>query len=205
MSREQDLSGRVVGRLTVLQRIDHRWECACSCGGKSLRATGELNQAAAAGSMMSCGCARREHAAALGAAKRKHGLSTSKLKSVRTAMISRCTKPHNPDYHRYGGRGIAVCAEWLNSATSFYAWALAAGWQPGLSIERINSDGDYEPSNCTFIPIGRQAANISRNRKLTHNGSTKTAADWSRELGIAYRCLIARLDRGWPVERALQP
>jgi hypothetical protein len=73
------------------------------------------------------------------------------LKTRRRAMLQRCYNPNHPQYHRYGGRGITVCQEWILDADSFISWALSHGWQYGKAIHRIDNDGNYEPNNCTVI------------------------------------------------------
>jgi hypothetical protein len=116
-------------------------------------------------------------------------------------MRTRCTNPNVPNYKDYGGRGIAVCERWR----SFEAFLADMGPRPGLgySIERINNDGDYEPGNCRWADRAQQSNNRRNNRLLTWNGETKTLAEWSRTTGLDYAALLARLNRGWSVERAL--
>jgi hypothetical protein len=77
-------------------------------------------------------------------------------------MKTRCYNPNTVSYQHYGGRGIRICSEWRYSFTNFYNWAISHGWRPGLTIERRNNDGNYEPSNCMFIPAGEQAQNNRR-------------------------------------------
>lgn len=94
-------------------------------------------------------------------AKTTHGLTKTPLYKVWTAMKSRCNNSKNEMYKHYGGRGIIVCVEWMNSSTLFIEWAFKSGYSKGLSIERINNDGNYEPENCTFIPLIEQSRNKS--------------------------------------------
>jgi hypothetical protein len=116
-------------------------------------------------------------------------------------MIKRCYRPHAKRYERYGGRGIKICNEWLKDHASFYRWAIANGYQSGMSIERIDNDGDYCPENCCFVFMSQQAGNTSRNRFLTWNGERKTVSDWARKLGVRPQALQARVDRGWTLHR----
>jgi hypothetical protein len=117
------------------------------------------------------------------------------------AMIRRCTNPKVHNYHRYGGRGITVCDRWLNSVESFVA---DMGPRPdGCSLERINGNGNYEPTNCRWADNRDQANNRHTNRRLTLNGVSKTVAEWSRELDLPRETINSRLSRGSSSEQAL--
>lgn len=118
-------------------------------------------------------------------------------------MKRRCYQPQNKRYARYGGRGIRVCDEWLNNFQAFFDWSMANGYSPELSIDRIEKDGNYEPSNCRWATIIEQANNRSNNHFITYNGETKTMKEWSDTVGISYYALRQRLNRGWDIEKAL--
>lgn len=124
-----------------------------------------------------------------------------KLRWMHRNMINRCYKPSTRRYERYGGRGIKVCHEWRNDTTAFYEWALSHGYEPGLQINRINNDGDYEPGNCNFVTCTDNSNNTSRSHFLTWNGDTMTIAMWARALGVNHKVLRYRIDQGWSVER----
>jgi hypothetical protein len=100
------------------------------------------------GNTTSCGCAQRR---AAGLINRKHGLKTHPLYRVWKGMKVRCYNPNSRAFKTYGARGIEVCDEWLADPAAFVAWGLANGWTPGLTINRDDNDGNYEPSNCSFI------------------------------------------------------
>jgi len=117
-------------------------------------------------------------------------------------MKTRCSNPGDRSYYLYGGRGIRVCREWSESYSAFEKWAKAAGYRPGLTIERVDVDGDYSPENCTWIPKGEQSMNTRRCVLLTYNGETKPIKAWADELGIPYSRLQARIIRGWPTDLA---
>lgn len=175
-----------------------RWECLCECGNKHITTGSRLNQ----NKVMSCGCIQKEAAKN---ARTKHGLSTHPLYAVRKEMLARTTNPINSHYQYYGVRGIIVCEEWANKEigmSSFYKWAIKNGYEKGLSIDRIDNNGNYEPSNCRWATDDVQANNKSVNRLVTYNGKKQTLKQWSVELGMKYRLLQDRLKWGWSVEEA---
>ena len=117
------------------------------------------------------------------------------------AMIQRCENHKNKNYIRYGGRGIRVCKRWRRSFIKFLA---DMGEKPkGKTLDRIDNDGDYRPSNCRWATSRTQANNTRRNRYLTYKGKTRTIAQWSIIKGIKYKTLHTRLQRDWTVEDTL--
>lgn len=129
-----------------------------------------------------------------------------RLYSIWKGMNKRCNNPNCKDYRWYGGKGIKVCEEWRDYL-KFREWALEHGYIIGLTIDRIENDKGYEPSNCQWLTQSENAKKMQRNRKgkviLTHNGETHKLADWARLLHINESTLTYRLRRGWSVERAL--
>lgn len=117
------------------------------------------------------------------------------------SMKARCSNPKNPRFKRYGGRGIKVCDRW-NSFENFFS---DMGARPeGMTLERINNDGNYEPTNYRWATRKEQLQNTSRIRHLTYNGQTLSLADWARKIGINANTLTMRLNAyGWTVEKAL--
>lgn len=133
-----------------------------------------------------------------------HGQRHTRLYSIWTDMKSRCCNAKRAKYARYGGRGIKVCAEWLNDFQAFYDWAMANGYSDDLTIDRINNDGDYSPENCRWITMKEQASNKSTNHLITHDRQTFTIAEWARRTGIPREVLKDRICRyGWKPDRAL--
>lgn len=133
-----------------------------------------------------------------------HGMSNHPLYSVRKSMIQRVTKPSNCHYALYGGRGIKICEEWLKSPSSFFDWALKNGYKRGMSIDRIDNNGDYCPENCRWVTQKEQTRNTRRNNKITFNGETMCISDWAKKLGFSHQVAInKRIKMGWSVERAL--
>ena len=119
-------------------------------------------------------------------------------------MINRCTCECWRDYKNYGGRGITVCPEWKESFESFRDWALANGYQDNLTLDRIEVNGNYEPSNCRWATVKQQANNTRSSRYLEFNGEVKTVKEWADELGLNYRTLYSRITtKGWSIEKAL--
>ena len=134
----------------------------------------------------------------------RHGLCESKLYYILAVMKNRCLNPKAQYYHRYGGRGIRVCDEWMKDFQSFYDWAMANGYREGLSIDRIDNDGNYCPENCRWTTTMKQANNRSTNHLISHDGKTNTIAEWSRITGIPHGVISSRINRyGWECGKAL--
>lgn len=118
------------------------------------------------------------------------------------SLRQRCNNPKKKEYCRYGGRGIKVDPRW-NSFTNFLQ-DMEPSWQHGLSINRINNDGPYSPSNCEWATQVEQCNNTRQNRHLTYNGETLNLCQWAKRLGVSEVLILDRLDKlGWSVDRAL--
>lgn len=125
-----------------------------------------------------------------------------KLYGVWNAMRGRCNSPGTKDYKRYGARGIRVCSEW-NDYANFRAWAISHGFRKGLTLDRTDTNGNYEPGNCRWIPKGEQQENIRRAIKLTLNGETRSLYRWARVVGMSADLLRVRHYEGWTDEQVL--
>ena len=125
-----------------------------------------------------------------------HGGTNTKLYAVWCCMKERCNNSHNKRYCYYGGRGIKVCPEWSESFSAFREWALENGYREGLTIDRINSNGNYEPSNCRWATRAQQNRNYSRNHMITYRGETKCLSDWADEFGINRATVLFRIKSG---------
>lgn len=162
--RFKDLTGKVFGYLTVIERGENtsrgqaRWKCRCVCGKETLVTSAKLNN----GTTISCGCIGLKHATE---AKLKHGdalcMHRSRLYKIWAAMKRRCYNPHCDAFPYYGGKGVKVCPEWMRYE-SFKEWAQSNGYANNLSIDRIDSNGDYEPSNCQWIPMSENIGRAKR-------------------------------------------
>jgi len=135
----------------------------------------------------------------------KHGLSRTKLYHIYFGILNRCFNENDVNYNHYGGRGIAICDEWKNSIVNFYDWSTTNGYKDGLSIDRINNDGNYEPNNCRWTTQLEQIMNRSTTLFITINNVTKTLREWSISSGIKYVTLRDRHSRGWVGEKLLSP
>jgi hypothetical protein len=160
---KKDLTGKKFNRLIVkslkgTNKYGKRlWECICDCGKKIVVDTSSLTT----GNTKSCGCYKQDLIKKLNF---KHGSSHTKLYYVWQSMINRCYKKNNKQYKNYGDRGITVCKEWVNDYYVFYFWAVNNGYKEGLTIDRINNNGNYEPLNCRWVDYQTQARNKTTNR-----------------------------------------
>lgn len=128
-----------------------------------------------------------------------HNGKKTKLYRVWCSMRERCSNPNNKSYSRYGGRGITVCEEW-NSFSTFKEWALKNGYFEKLTIDRINNEEGYKPSNCRWVDHKTQNRNYSRNHLITYMGKTQCLTDWAEEFGIKRATVLYRLKQGKPLE-----
>lgn len=202
LSRIIDLTGQRFGFLRALElagrdpkRGQVIWKCVCDCGREHFAKSSKLRY----GSVRSCGCKHRE---LIGAATRKHGRSGTSEFVVWSGMLARCFNENQSRYHMYGGRGITVCERWRRDFAAFLA-DMGPRPSPQHSIDRIDNDGNYEPSNCRWVTQEVQANNTRSNASVSYNGRTQTIAQWSRETGIGSSTICLRLKLGWEVERVL--
>lgn len=201
MGKRIDLTGRRFGRLVVVSEAGRepgggiRWTCRCDCGAQKAAYGGDLRS----GKTKSCGCLKRESQVPL---TLTHGQSRTPLYRRWWGALQRTTNPNQPAFRHYGGRGITVCERWQTFEN--FAADMGPTFQPTLTLERIDVNGNYEPSNCRWATWTEQARNRRNNRFLTFRGHTKTVMEWCELLGLKHTTVTQRLDRrGWPIERAL--
>lgn len=119
-------------------------------------------------------------------------------------MTRRCSDINTRYYKDYGGRGIIVCAEWVNDPSAFVAWGTLNGYAKGLELDRRENNGNYEPSNCRFITPKANARNKRTNRLLTYKGETKPLSEWIEALGLNKELIKSRLKWGWNFAKAVE-
>ena len=151
----------------------------------------------------SCGCMQRV-LSAQSKHNYKHGLCYSRIYAIWRKMRQRCNNPNYSESKYYGGRGIKVCEEWDKSFDAFYDWALKNGYQDDLSIDRIDTNGNYEPSNCKWSTNIEQGNNKRNNVIITIDDQKMTLAQWCRCRNLPYSRVQARLYRGWSEKEALE-
>lgn len=194
--RCHDLTGEKFGRLTVIGLDESKntrktyWICQCECGGiKSARSDSLL-----CGAIKSCGCMKKEQDK-VNLGRTTHGQEGTRLYLIWQKMKDRCSNTNNPHYCRYGGRGIKVCDEWDNSFVPFYEWAINNGYTEELTLDRIDNDGNYKPSNCRWATMQEQCNNRSSNIKITIGNATKTLLQWCEIFEVDYRTVLSRYHR----------
>lgn len=193
-----DLLGQRFGRLTVIERIPNdklgkaMWICRCDCGTERSVRANCLRE----GDTRSCGCHQREVRAAMLAAsaadRRTHGGTPKRLYQTWKGMKGRCYNEKNQNYASYGGRGITICNEWRYDFPVFRAWALASGYAPRLTIERIDNDLGYSPANCRWATRLEQGQNRRSTVYLTINGLTLSISEHARRNNMPRGTLRSR-------------
>lgn len=199
-----DITNQTFDRLTVIGYVGSSngravWLCECVCGrhivavGKDLRV----------GRTVSCGCKKSERSRAWGLTHTRHGMTDTPEWRAWKGMLERCYLESCHSYPHYGGRGIVVCERWRNSFENFFE---DIGRRPTTkhSLDRIDNDGNYEPSNCRWATASQQALNTRRTVMITYNGVTRPLIEWAKDFGLHSETLRRRiLKYKWSVERAL--
>lgn len=198
MGKFIDLTGQRFGRLVVLSQsgsknYNRTWECLCDCKNICEATTAHLRN----GNTRSCGCLMLEKSVS---SNTTHGMTKSRTYNTWANMLQRCINPLSTSYVNYGKRGISVCSRWY----SFSEFLTDMGERPlGMSLDRIDSQGNYEPSNCKWASKKEQANNTRNSRRIEYKGEIKTLAQWADFLMIKYDTLNSRLIKGWSVEKTL--
>lgn len=181
----KDLTNKRFNRLVAIKTVgvDKNkkiiWECLCDCGNTCNVTSNSLMVK----DTQSCGCLKKESRK-----NRKpsltHGGSGTRLYSIWKGVRNRCFYLNSKNYERYGGRGITVCEEWKDNFVNFRDWSLSNGYKEGLTIDRIDNNGNYEPSNCKWSTNKEQQNNKENNVLITYQNETKTLSQWAEEKGI---------------------
>ena len=205
MSRLQDLTGKRFGRLVVLERAEdnilpsgqHKtmWKCVCDCGGEKITTRTNLVR----GITKSCGCYALETRIEQGHKNAKHHGNGTRIYRIYRGMCERCYNKNASQYPRYGARGIAISKDWLgeHGFERFREWAFSNGYSDDLTIDRINNNESYSPTNCRWATNKQQSNNRRTNVFITYNGETHTLAEWSEITGINVSTIKTRYRRGW--------
>ena len=197
-----DLTGKRYGSLTVEKiAVDEpgkkkKWLCKCDCGNEIIVTSSNL----VSGRTSSCKICGKKR---LSEKNKKHGMTSTKLYGVWNSVKTRSTNTNSKSYKDYGARGIRICEEWKESS-NFFEWALENGYKNGLEIDRIDVNGNYEPSNCRWVTRIVQQNNMRKNHIVEYNGQSKTIAEWSRELNIKYDKLWKSIKKGLGIEDILK-
>ncbi|QMT16244.1 hypothetical protein H1Q58_09660 [Planococcus maritimus] len=201
--RKHELTGQKFKEFTVLNLSDmkdkngkKKWRCRCSCGNIRYILASELMREKG---QKSCGCTSIKN---IKAARITHGMSKSRLYKIWSGMKGRCGRVSCTNYQYYGARGISVCEEWLDFVP-FMIWSLSNGYTDELSIDRINSNGNYQPSNCRWTTQKVQMNNTTRTKKIAYNGEDLSITLWAEKLGIPKKVLVSRMKANWSTEKIL--
>lgn len=212
-----DYTGFKTGKLTVIKIIKREelphiypnksgtvWECFCECGNTCYKLATEIQQ----GKAKSCGCRKNDQWKEATNKNKKYEEGTLKTTEYSTwqGMIQRCTNPNNEGYHLYMGKGIKVCDRWLDKERGFLNFLEDMGKKPSPqhSLDRIDGNGNYEPSNCRWVTWFVQLANTSRNRWIEYNGEQFILAELARKLGIHEHTFSYHLHKGHSIEYMLE-
>jgi hypothetical protein len=206
MAQMKNMSGQKFGRLTVsmhshtIKRPNGGggipyWICLCECGKQAVVKGDHLR----AGKINSCGCFRREFISKI---KTTHGMRRTRLYGIWCHIRQRCENKNDISYHSYGGRGIIVCKRW--QLFEKFQTDMGSTWYQGASIERLNVNGNYEPSNCTWIPLADQAKNRQNSIIIDSPWGRLNAMYVAAKIGISFGTMYGRIHR-WPKERWCEP
>lgn len=200
----KDLRGKRFGNVVVESQHHSEgsksfWNCRCDCGNEVILTTTQLR----VNHCPSCGCVPRFANRPNRLNVKTHHKTGTRLYSIWKSMRQRCSaNPNNPNYERYSGRGIKVCDEW-QKFEPFQDWALANGYDENApfmkcTLDRINNDGDYEPSNCRWADNATQQRNRRKTVKLSYKGETKALTEWCERFGLNIKTCYNRLHTyGW--------
>jgi len=184
-------------KLTLQEKLNDVWALyKCECGNEIKCRIGRVNK----NIQKSCGCFRK-----------RHGLDGHPLQNAWNGMKARCYNENNEKYHRYGGRGVIVCDEWLHDFKAFYDWCIANGWESGMQVDKdikaamLGREGlIYSPEWCSIVTGGDNANYRKESHFITMDGETKTIKQWATMYGISAGTFYSRIKNGWGIESAFK-
>ena len=203
MGKTQDITGQKFGRLTAV-RIDHQekdyrycWLFKCDCGGEIVARKSDVM----GGRVHFCNKCKYEK-------QTKHGQKGTRLYAVWNSMKQRCYNKNHKNYKLYGGRGISVCNEW-QQFEPFYNWAISNGYNENAqfmqcTIDRIDTNGNYEPNNCRWVNQKTQSENTRTAHKIEYNGEIHCLSEWARILNINRKVLEYKLKKGLSLKEIIK-
>lgn len=190
----RDLTGQRFGKWTVLERRgkassgNYKWLCRCDCGTER-----EVD-----GNTLRNGSSTKCRHCFVPANRTKY--TGDPIMTIFAGMRQRCSDNNQPNYKNYGGRGIAVCDEWLDDPVKFGDWAYANGYNAGLTIERIDANMGYTPDNCIFIPLANQALNRRTNRFIVIGDEIRLLSHWGKKLKKGKSTVLSMVREGTAIE-----
>lgn len=194
-NKQRDIKNERFGNLTALNfeyrdnRHNHYWKFRCDCGTEIIARKSSVTT----GNTTKCKkCSIKSRTEKI----KTHGFCKTRLYREWAGMIQRCENETSTSYNRYGALGISVCEEW-HKFEPFAEWSIKNGYSDELTIDRIDSTGNYEPSNCRWVGNLEQANNKSTNVFITILDETHTIAEWARIYGMKYHTLYDRFKKGW--------
>jgi len=198
--RAKDITGLRFHFLTARRYVGSNgkkslWEIECDCGRMIIMPASEFKK----GKQKSCGCMRRQ---LISNSRKTHNMSRHPAFAVWRSMVDRCRLPSHRAWHNYGGRGIRVCPEWESSFEAFWR-DMGPTYKPGLTIERVDVNGNYEPGNCIWATRKRQANNKRANIRIPTPWGEMTAAEAADRAGINRTTVYYRIKHGWPAHLLL--
>lgn len=198
MASRIDLAGKKIGRLQIISSVDgtQKWTCLCDCGNYC-----EIRHDSLLRNTKSCGCLQKEAARKT---RTSHGMFKHPGYQTWGLMKDRCLNARSKSYQWYGAIGVTVCDKWLEF-NSFWG-DMGPTWKEGLSIDRIDPNGDYDPANCRWATPKQQANNKRTNRMVTlPDGRIMNVTQAAEAMGISAPLLFSRLSKGWTGEKLFNP
>ena len=198
LRKQRNLIGKKFGKLLAIEMLGnnggghYKTKVRCDCGNEFVTRDTELIHN------------RRTQCKICGCNFTKHRKTNTRLFNIWQSMKQRCSNKNNQDYYNYGARGIKVCDEWKNDFMIFYNWAIDNGYQDNLTIDRIDYNGNYEPSNCRWATNLQQANNKKNNVYIVYKNKKYTIAELARKYNLEYETFRYRIHHGWDIEKAIK-